>query len=954
MFDIKKEEFKKNYLFILISILIIILFIIFNIFITKNNKLDIKDLEQNGNNNIQKLVINEIVTSNDGIYSSEDGSICDFIELYNGSNSDINLKNYGISDKEKKVKWVFPDITINQNGYIIVNLCGEKKDGLYAPFKLKSDGSETIALISKEGKVIDAIETTYLEKNQSIGRDLKGNFHTFEIVTPGYENTVDGYNNYINSLKGEEDVIKITEFLPKNDGNFKFENEYPEYIELTNTGNNEINLKNYTLSGDKYAIFEYKLPDITLKPNEVIVFYTSGKNINDNIIHTNFKLDSKNGVITLSKNGKIIEQQEYNNVENGLAMIKINNKLIKSSVISPGFENTVDGVDKFNKTFKTNQDIIINEVMNNNFSYLPQNGNNYYDWIELKNNSDIKINLKDYNISTKDTKMFNLPDVALNPGDYYIIMASGDTNLSNSSFAHSNFKISETESIYLFKNEEIIDSVVISNIPNGYSYGRGENGFYYINKPTPKTTNTNGVRDISSEPIVNIESGIYNNVDSIEISINAPGTIYYTLDGSTPTTSSSVYKSPLFIKKTSVLKVMNKETNKLNSNIITKSYIVNENHTLPVMSVSLNPGSFHNLEANAWSNLEYEAYAELYEDGKSFNIPCGIKLFGGSTRGLAKKSYTLKFRKKYGESKLNYQVFDNRDFSSFDTLVLRSGSQDYNTTFIRDILGTSLVDENTSVDVQAYKSVILYINGSYRGIYNIREKIDETFISNHYNVDPQYSNIMRIDNVVDYGSSKFYYEISNFVKNNDMSLQKNYDYIKNKIDIENMADYWIAELYVTNNDIINCRFFSHKDVDNGKLHFIFFDLDYAWYNYTRNYYNFILDPSGMQEGFNLDTTLLRNMMKNKEFRKVFLERLSYNMKTTWKKENILKKLDEIYNTLLPEMERDRKRWGSSLKEWNEKIEKLKNYINQREKYLLSHTKAQFGLSDKEMKEYFGD
>ena len=53
-------------------------------------------------------------------------------------------------------------------------------------------------------------------------------------------------------------------------------------------------------------------------------------------------------------------------------MIKINNKLIKSSVISPGFENTVDGVDKFNKTFKTNQDIIINEVMNNNFSYLPQ------------------------------------------------------------------------------------------------------------------------------------------------------------------------------------------------------------------------------------------------------------------------------------------------------------------------------------------------------------------------------------------------------------------------------------------------------------------------------------------------------------------------------------------------------------------------------------------------------
>ena len=845
-------------------------------------------------------------------------------------------------------------MTIKKNEYIIINLCGEKKDGLYAPFKLKSSGEETIALTSSDGKVIDAVETTYLEKNQSIGRDLNGTWHTFDKVTPGYENTIQGYENYINSLIGEKDDLKITEFLPNNDGNFKINNEYLEYIELTNTGTSEINLKNYTLSGNENSIFKYNLPDITLKPNEVIVVYASGKDTINDIIQTNFKLDSKNGTIILGKNGKIVEKQQYSNVENGLALIKINNEFVKSSIISPGYLNNEDGINSFNKSININKDIIINEVMNNNYSFMPQNGDNYYDWIEIKNNSNEEINLKNYNLSTKNTKMFDLPDITLKPNEFFIIMASGDTNLTNDSYTHANFKLSKTDSIYLFKNEEIIDSVVISNIPNGYSYGRGENGFYYISNPTPKSNNTSGVRNISSDPLVSISSGIYNNIDSLEISINAPGTIYYTLDGSNPTTSSQVYKGPIFIKKTSVLKVLNKEEGKLNSNVITKSYIINENHTLPVMSISINPRDFYNLEANAWSENEYSAYAELYEDGKSFNIPCGIKLFGGSTRGLAKKSYALKFKKKYGESKLNYKVFDNRDFSSFDTLVLRSGSQDYNTTFLRDILGTSLVDEYTDVDVQAYKSVILYINGSYHGIYNIREKVDETFISNHYNVNPEDSNIMRIDNVVSYGNSNFYNSILNYVRNNNMALSSNYEYIKTKINIENMADYWIAELYVTNNDIVNCRFFSHKDVDNGKLHFIFYDLDYAWYNYKKNYYNYILDPSGMQEGFNLDTSLLRNMMKNEEFKKTFLNRLSYNIKNTWKKENILNKLNEIYNSLLPEIERDGKKWGYTVDKWKENINDLKEYIDKREGYLLSQTKTQFGLSDAQMKEYFGD
>ena len=80
--------------------------------------------------------------------------------------------------------------------------------------------------------------------------------------------------------------------------------------------------------------------------------------------------------------------------------------------------------------------------------------------------------------------MFNLPDKTLKSGEYYIVMLSGDSNLTNDSYIHANFKLSKIESLYLFKDNNIIDSVMISNIPNGYSYGRGQQGFYYISSPT--------------------------------------------------------------------------------------------------------------------------------------------------------------------------------------------------------------------------------------------------------------------------------------------------------------------------------------------------------------------------------------------------------------------------------------------------------------------------------------
>lgn len=950
---------KENLLFILLTLFGIVFLIVISIFMPENsNILPSKDLENSGEENINSLVINEIMASNDSFIMAPDGGIYDWIEIYNGNNYDINLKNYSLSDRENKGKWAFPEVIIEAKSYLIVYLSGKQQTGLYANFKISSSGGESIFLKNPSGKIVDAADITSMNENEAIARDLNGNWFASSKPTPGHTNTLDGYNNYLNSLI-EASNIKINEILPDNNGNFKNSyNNYAGYIEIVNEGNEKVNLKGYCVSDDLLKPLRFCLSEMYIEPNNTIVVYMGNYESNNNEIYSGFNLNKNMGIAILTnERGKIIDKIEYNNLPNGMGLVKENGKFYETSNISPGYSNDKTGRDLFaEEKLKVNNGLIINEIMNNNASYLPQNGNKYYDWIELKNNSNENINLNEYTLTTTDNslEMYRLPEKILLPGEYYILMASGDSNLSNNSYKHTNFKLSDIESLYLVKNKTIVDSMFISNIPLGYSYGRGRNYGFYYGHPTPKSDNVSGADSVAYTPSFSIMPGVYNNINEINLEIKGNGTIYYTLDGSTPNLSSKVYNSPILIDKTTVVKAISYQNDKLVSQIVTGSYIINENHTLPVMSVSLNASDFNKMQRNPWNTeIEVTSYAELYEDGKNFSIPCGFRLFGGSTRGLDKKSFALKFKKQYGSSSLNYQVFENRDYSRFDTLVLRSGSQDSKNAFIRDILATSLVEDVTNIKVQAYKSVVLYINGKYWGVYNIREKIDEDFISNTYNVDGEKSNIVRIDNQISFGSLDNYQYIVNYLNTHDMNIKSNYEYIKTKINMDSFIDFWVAENWVSNNDIINTRFYSHPDVDSGRVNMVFYDLDYSLWNKKVDYFSFFVNPEGMSS-LNVSTEMMRSLMRSEEFKKDFLERLSYQLKFVWDEERVLMRIDEIYNSLKPEMERNQVRWNMTMGHWEEEVQYLRDFAKERSDYVKSTAKRFFKLSDSEMKVYFGD
>ena len=954
MSKFNKVAFKENAKEIIIILVVVVCFFIGSIVgFTEDKGYETKELEGEINSQIHKLVINEVMSSNGGVLLDEEGNSCDWIELYNGNSHEINLANYGLSDKPNEVKWAFPEIIIQPNEYKIIYLTGQTKNGPYANFSLKSGGGETLSLRNPNGKVVDAVETIKLPKNNSLARDSQGNWMISNKPTPGFENSTLGYEGYVSSLKVENDGISIAEVLPSNKGNFIIDNILPGFIEIVNNQDTAVNIMNYSISDSLTVPFKWKLPDITLQPKQRIVVYTSGLDRTDTNLHASFKFNSGTGVAVLSNNkGQIIDTAEYENLTNGKSLVKVGDTYYISGVATPGYSSDTDS----NVLHPNKESLLINEVMNNNTKYIAQNGGQYYDWIELKNNSKEAINLGDYYISSSDNdfKQFKLPEVTLQPGGFYVLIASGNDKYTNKNYTHTNFKIALAEGIYLSKDNKIVDAAYISETPVNQSYGRGKDGgFYYITTPTPGGENNSGTKEISFAPVLETPAGVFNDVESVTVSVKAAGTVYYTTNGSNPNSESKQYTGAITLKKTTVLKFASYESGKRKSPVITASYIINENHKLPVMSVSLSSANFSKINNNPWNtSVQVPAYAEFFEDGDSFSISCGLKLFGGSTRGHAKKSYSLKFKKVYGAAYLDYQVFENVDAFRYDTIVLRSGSQDYYESMIRDELATSIVNGVTELDVQEHKAAVLYINGKYWGLYFLREKVDEMFIANNHNVSSAKTNIVRIDGEVMVGSKKNYNAIINYVKTHDMSQSKHYNYIQTKVDIDALCDYWIGELYTTNNDIVNQRYYDNPNVNDGKLRPIFYDFDFAFYNYTHNYFNFLTSPYGSGY-YGFDNSLIRNLLKNSQFRKRFLERLSYNLQNVWTNERLNAKIDELVDLIKDEMPRNQKRWGLTMGGWNSAIKDLKGYVSKRRTYFLRHIKSYFKLSDKEMKEYFG-
>ncbi|MDB4539011.1 CotH kinase family protein [Saprospiraceae bacterium] len=104
------------------------------------------------------VVINELMASNSTIVADQDGEYEDWVELYNNTSTSMNLNGYYLTDDANDLmKYQFPNVTIDGDGYIIVWLDSDpSQQGLHADFKLSANGEELL-LVNANLQVVDKV-----------------------------------------------------------------------------------------------------------------------------------------------------------------------------------------------------------------------------------------------------------------------------------------------------------------------------------------------------------------------------------------------------------------------------------------------------------------------------------------------------------------------------------------------------------------------------------------------------------------------------------------------------------------------------------------------------------------------------------------------------------------------------------------------------------------------------
>ena len=946
----------------------------------------------------ETILINEVMAGNKQAVTDEEGNYSDWIELYNPGTTDVSLSGWGLSDsKLEQAKWTFPDISIPAGGYVIVYCDKQDKretdQPLHANFGLSSSG-EDVVLTNNLGVIVDYTTFSQMPSDTSMGRDPKDNsqWTSFEKVTPGYANTDEGYEQFLASRKVDSSPLRISEVMSANVTTLTDDyGAYSDYVEIENTSDSEIDLSGYGLSNKPNKTMKWRFPEgVKIPAHGYVVVYCSGKAYSkdgsNNYLHTNFRLSSYKVEVSLAnKAGQILDSVEVPEMKSDTVYLRDpsdNYEWTTSANPSPGYANTAEGFQKFvEANGKPTSSVIISEAMPYNDKYAPTGGA-YYDWVEVYNNGSEAVSLKGWGL-TDDTEKplkWKFPDITLAPGQYTLVYCSGLTNLGN---MHTNFRISGAgEVIGLFNSsEELVDRVYVSDVPTNMSVGRqsGSDGFFYFQTTTPSTTNSGGAIGFAVKPTITTEAGSYRGAQQVAMEAgDADTTIHYTTDGSIPTESSPVYTGPITVEKTTAVRARAFKEGLLGSKTDSKTFLIDIPHTLPVVSLITDPpnlfdhdygiyvvgngqkvGDIEYKNANFQKDWEREVHFEYFdESGKQgVSLDAGIRIFGAFSRFKDQKGFSIRARERYGSDTIDYPFFDTRPYTSYKSITLRAGAQDCTQSKIRDIVVTDLVRETTTLDVAAYKQSVVYINGQYWGIYNIREKINKYMLAQHHNLsNPENIDLIVGDATALVGSTDNYKQMINYVTSNEANINdpEVYKTITDWVDVENFADWCIAEIWSNNTDLGNIKYWREKTPD-GKWRWILYDFCWGMYNPEQDAMARLTNPEGMGVGNGISTVLLRTLLKNNEFKELFLTRFAYHMENTFATDRVLAKIDECAGMIEDEIGRDRERWDNGTAEsWrNSQIAKMENFAKVRNEYCLYHVKQYFGLSDDEMMRRFG-
>lgn len=382
----------------------------------------------------------------------------------------------------------------------------------------------------------------------------------------------------------------------------------------------------------------------------------------------------------------------------------------------------------------------------------------------------------------------------------------------------------------------------------------------------------------------------------------------------------------------------------------------------------------YNREGNEW---EYPAYLELFEPGQTgsaISQNVGFRMHGAYALANPMKTFRIYARDLYGPPTLNHQIFPELPYDNYKRILIRNSGQDFFSNMVPTNMPKTMMKGGTvqslvsglRFDTQAYRPCIVFINGEYWGIQNLRERYDKYYLERVYGIDPNNIDYLEEDGAISEGDDVFYNEMWDFLENHSFGNQANFDWMETRIDMENFMDYQIANIFLRNLDWPgnNLSFWRLRTPQydpeapyghDGRFRWLMYDMDIAisgmWTNesYTYNALERALDSSGTMPGHAevWATLLLRRMTQNEGFKNNFINRFADLLNTTFLSENFLSLIAEKKQAIAPEIQDMRDRWNypDDVQSWEENVAVIEEFAAKRPAYQRQHIMEQFGIAD---------
>ncbi len=643
--------------------------------------------------------------------------------------------------------------------------------------------------------------------------------------------------------------------------------------------------------------------------------------------------------------------------------------------------------------------LVINEIMQSNVECIMDDIKEFPDsWVELYNPTDADINLKDYQISNKNKvkKAWQLPDKTVAAKGFVIIYCDKEGKEDNR--LHADFRLESAKgcTLYLFKDKgaEPIDSLpyvddkpMVKMPAPDVAFGRKTDGadeWGYQLTPTPGKPNTGETckaKQILGAPVFSVPGRVVNYGQksvSVELSLpeGAPKEAYitYTTDGSEPTATSKKYTETFHITKSTAIRAKVFCEGWLSPLSTAQSYIFHARKmTVPIFSIQTDDRYLNDKEIGLFANNNSKEDKKLHdwrrpvnveffpEEGapSAINQPGETRIQGGQSRANALKSMVFYANKRFDpdHKRYSYEFFPDQKpgVTEFKSFSLRDGGNDFGDLYFRDLIIQRTMGPNVDLDWQAGHTAVLYINGEYMGMLNIRER------SNEDNIYSNYDGLEDVDEVeiahekdnnnqdlfieeLKEGDDVFYQAFKEFYSQKGHTLAEYEEWM----DVSEYLNIMVMNLFYGNIDFPGNNIVFWRPNDDAKVdlpkrwRFIVKDTDFGLGLYGRksdyNTIDLLYNPSKHPDdnwAFTEPATrLVKNMLEDPDILKMFIDKCCVYMGDFMNAKGTGATIDAIKDEALDEFVAHRAKyptWGGNSRD------EINNKFNDAKKWLAGYT-----------------